>query len=348
MTDSTTSRRSSRVSLTVPIPPFRSRLPWVGGDLQTLRNTLFELAGLGRVDLQAEGFDQVRFTFPMPDGSGDRLLGTLNRPLVEREGAPLVMLVHGLAGCETSSYMLTTAKALLHEGYRVMRLNLRGAGPTRSLCRGMYHAGRTGDLAAVLAQLAPQIAGEGVVIIGYSLGGNALLKFLGERGRVPGVLGAVAVSAPVDLKAAQRTIMRPRNRVYHHWMLRKLIRDSLAGAADPSDAEQRAARAARTVYAFDDGFVAPRNGFEGADAYYEACSARGFVRHIRIPTIILHARDDPWIPIASYQQVEETKPAIVLTVYPPSGGHVGFHTKGSRYPWHDRLTISFLDRLTLA
>lgn len=345
--DSTTSRRTGRVRLTLPIPPFRPRWPWIGGDLQTVRNTVFEVLGLGRIDLEAEGFEQIRFTFPMPDGSDDRLMGTLNRPLVEREGGPLMLLIHGLAGCETSSYMLTTAKALLEAGYRVLRLNLRGAGPTRSLCRGMYHAGRSEDLHAVLNQLAPQIAGDGVVIVGYSLGGNMLLKALGERGKIRGVVGAVSVSAPVDLKITQKTVMLPRNRLYHGRILQALIKQSLAGASDPTEALRAAAASARSVYEFDDVFVAPRNGFAGADAYYEACSARRFVHHIKTPTLIVHAKDDPWIPIDCYRDVEESKPASVLTIYPPSGGHVGFHTKGLSIPWHDRLIVSFVDRLSL-
>ncbi len=188
---------------------FITRPPWWGGDLQTLRNSLRRTA----VDLSA--FQQERLEFPMNDGSGDTLLSMLNWPeTIATDGArrPLAILIHGLTGDESSNYMLATAEHLLRLGHPVMRLNLRGAGPSRPRCRFQYHAGRSGDLHQVLMQLDGRLASQGILLVAYSLGGNMLLKYLGEQGRRAPVLGAVSVSAPIDLKATQVRFMQRRNR----------------------------------------------------------------------------------------------------------------------------------------
>jgi alpha/beta superfamily hydrolase len=181
--EASTTREAPRAPAVAPIdyPSFRPRAPWWGGDLQTLRNTVMR----PRSRLARSTAEGLRFS--MADGTGDVLLGLLNRP--EGEAAPdkpLAVLVHGLTGCAESSYMLATASALLRRGYGVLRLNLRGAGPSRPLCRQQYHAGRTQDIRAVLAQLPADLTRSGIVLTGYSLGGNVVLKLLGE-GTPPGV-----------------------------------------------------------------------------------------------------------------------------------------------------------------
>lgn len=122
--------------------------------------------------------------------------------------------------------MVRTAAHLLALGYPVLRLNLRGAGPSRPMCRLQYHAGRTEDLAGAIAALPPEITAHGVAAIGYSLGGNLLLKHLGKTGAASGVRVAVSVSAPLDLVAASRRMLRPRNLVYQHYLLRSMKRES--------------------------------------------------------------------------------------------------------------------------
>lgn len=315
-------------------PPFRPRPPWLGPDLQTVRNYLRRPVS----DLSA--FAAERLDFPMTDG--DRLLGELNVP----DGPltkPLVVLVHGLTGCATGTYMLVSARHLLGQGYPVLRLNLRGAGPTRALCRGQYHAGRTEDFRAVLAALPEALTARGIVAVGYSLGANMLLKYLGEQGAHGPVRAAAAVSAPIDLAAASRCIRRPRNRLYHGWLVRRMQEEALAGDG-LDDTERETVRAVRSVYAFDDGFVAPRNGFAGADDYYARCSALGFLPRIAVPTLVVHALDDPWIPGGTYQAVDWRANRHLVPLLPAQGGHVGFHGLGTRLPWHDRCLEIFLKR----
>src|SRR5690606_12326687 len=174
------------------IPSFEPRAPWLTGDLQTLRGWLL------RRDAALRPWPGERIVLPL--GDGDSLVGTLHRP-AEDQRKLLVVLVHGLSGCETSSYIVESAANLLAGGWPVLRLNLRGAGPARALCRGYYHAGRTEDLRAALAALPAPMRASGIVLVGYSLGGNLVLKLLGE-GAPPGVVAAASISAPIDLAAA--------------------------------------------------------------------------------------------------------------------------------------------------
>jgi predicted alpha/beta-fold hydrolase len=323
-------------------PRFLARPPWWGGDLQTLRNSLRRTA----VDLSA--FQQERLEFPMNDGSGDTLLSMLNWPeTIATDGArrPLAILIHGLTGDESSNYMLATAEHLLRLGHPVMRLNLRGAGPSRPRCRFQYHAGRSGDLHQVLMQLDGRLASQGILLVAYSLGGNMMLKYLGEQGRRAPVLGAVSVSAPIDLKATQVRFMQRRNRRYHDYILDRM-KSEIAAPNSTITPEQRAGLAGiSTVYDFDDRLVAPANGFAGADDYYARCAAQGFMRDIKVPTLVIHARNDPWILPGAYLSFDWKANPKLTPLLPRSGGHVGFHGLGSPVPWHDRCIAEFLHRL---
>ena len=314
------------------------RAPWLGPNLQTLRNYLRRPA----IDLPASGFERIELA--MPDGSGDRLLGDFNRPAND-VGKPLVVLIHGLTGCSTGTYMLVSARHLLRLGYPVLRLNLRGAGPTRGLCRQQYHAGRSEDLRAALAALPAALTGRGVFAVGYSLGANMLLNYLGEQGADGPVRAAGAISAPIDLAAASRRIRAPRNRAYHGWLLRRMQEEALGGDGF-SAAEREAIRAARSVYEFDQRLVGPSNGFAGADDYYARCSGLRFLPAIAVPTLVIHALDDPWIPGATYRQFDWNSTPGLVPLLPGRGGHVGFHGAGTRLPWHDRCLEIFFAEMT--
>ncbi len=318
-------------------PSFRPRPPWVSGDLQTLRNFLRRPA----FDLSA--FPAERLVLPMRDGSGDRLIGELNRPRND-PGRPLVVLVHGLTGCSSGTYMLASALNLLRHDYPVLRLNLRGAGLARPFCRQQYHAGRSGDFRDALAGLPPDLLANGLFAVGYSLGGNLLLKYLAEQGDAGPVRAAASVSAPIDLHAASRCLMARRNRLYHHWLLRRMREEALAGEGVTAD-ERQAIATVRRVYDFDDRYVAPRNGFRSADDYYVRSSALSFLPEIRVPALVIHAQDDPWIPAASYKGFNWSSNPMLMPLLPRQGGHVGFHGLDTHVPWHDWCLIKFLDRI---
>ena len=205
------------------MPEFVPRTPWLGGDLQTLRNFLV------RHFPDLTPWPGQRLTLPLDDGSGDALSAMLHRADPDF-GNPLVILVHGLTGCEGSSYILQSARHLLSEGYPVLRLNLRGAGPSRPLCRQQYHAGRSDDLRMALTEFVrsePGAAAQGLVLAGYSLGANMMLKFLAEGVDGLPVGAAAAVSAPIELQAAQQRIMMRRNCVYHRYLLERMKEEGI-------------------------------------------------------------------------------------------------------------------------
>jgi hypothetical protein len=317
-------------------PRFLARPPWWGRDLQTVRNYL------RRPAITLDAFPAERLEFPMLDDTGDTLVAVLNRPSKPVEAPrPLVMLIHGLTGCEDSTYMRASARYLLDRGHPVLRLNLRGAGPSRERCRFQYHAGRTEDLRAVIGRMDGRTAANGIVIVGFSLGANMLLKYLGEQGRRAPLLGAVSVSAPIDLKATQLRFMQRRNRRYHDHLLARMKE----GILSSSDLERADVDTISSVYEFDDRLVAPRNGFAGAEDYYARCSAKNFLREIRVPTLIIHARNDPWIPVDPYLAFDWSANPKLTPLLPRGGGHVGFHGLGSRTPWHDRCIGMFVERL---
>lgn len=325
-------------SLSLPaLPPFRERAPWFGGDLQTLRNIIIggppELPG------------GERLLLPMPDG--DRLAARLDRPAVDSD-APLIVLAHGLAGSESSLHGVATARYLVGQGWPVLRLNLRGAAPSRPTSGGRYHAGKTEDLAAALRGLPAALLRHGVVLVGNSLGGNLALKFVGEGGHDLPVRAAIAVSTPIDLAATCARMMAPRNVVYHRYMLNEMKREALAPSADLTSAERAAIAGARSVYEFDDRFVAPHFGYRDAPDYYEANAAKNFLQGVGLPTLILHALDDPWIPAESYRAVDWSRLPAIETALTQGGGHMGFHGADSFTPWHDRVTALWLARQGLA
>lgn len=306
------------------LPPFRPLPMWRGGDLQTLRNWLKPPRDL------LDDHAATAFVFDCRDGSGDRLLAKLHRPEADG-GKPLVLLVHGLNGSEDSFYCRVSAAHLLAAGYPVMRLNLRGAGPGRSFSRANYHAGRSEDVGHCLAGLPPDLLKHGVVAVGYSLGGNLLLKYLGEAGSDAGLMAAVTISAPIDLRAAQQRLGTHRNRLYHAHLLANL-RDETGPAA----------RGIRSIHEYDHKIVAPANGYRSAEEYYAECSAQRYLGRIRRPTLLIHAGDDPWIPAMSYAEVKWGEHASLHLKLPVSGGHVGFHGQGLDRPWYDLALLRFL------
>lgn len=316
-----------------PIPPFEERAPWFGGDLQTLRNIVF-----GRPPDLPGG---ERLLLPLP--GGDRLAARLDRPAGGGR-RPLVALVHGLAGSEASNYMVANARHLVAQGWPVLRLNLRGAGPSRLTAAGHYHAGRTEDLAKALRSLPADLARDGIVLYGYSLGGNLVLKFMGEGGHGLEVLAAVAVSAPIDLAGTCARMLSRRNFIYQRFMLNAMKREALAPGAALSAGERAAIAAARNVYEFDERFIAPRFGYKDARDYYESNSAKRFLAGIARPALIVHALDDPWIPAACYAAVDWRGLPMIEAALTPRGGHLGFHGRGSRVPWRDRMAALWLEQ----
>ena len=319
------------------LPTFRPRFPWWGGDLQTVANRLRP----ARTSLAPHASE--RLSFPLTDGTGDTLLAMFDRPAEPRSGTPLVLLIHGLTGAEDSHYMRSMSWLMLGRGHRVLRLNLRGAGPSRALCREHYYAGRSQDFRMLLALLPEDLTRDGLVAVGYSLGGAMLLKYLGEEGGASPLKAAASVCAPIDLAITCRNMMRTRNGLYHHHILRQMKIEATGEGAVLSTEERSGILRARTVWEYDDVFIAPHYGFGTAENYYETCKPLRFMADIRVPTLALAAGDDPWIPEALYRGYDWEGNKALVPLLPGAGGHVGFHGAGSEQPWSDIAIARFFD-----
>lgn len=321
------------------LPKFRPRPPWLGGDLQTVRNFLL------RVRPSLHRWPGERLEFPMDDGTGDVIVASLHRPQGGMPAQrPLVVVIHGLTGCEDSAYVRASARHLLRCGFPVMRLNLRGAGPSRPLCRQTYHAGRSDDLHRVLCAMDGRLAARGICVVGFSVGGNILLKYLGEMGRRAPVLAAATVSAPIDLAATERRMRRRRNSLYHDYILAGLKREASAIPGLPAEI-RNVLPSIGSLREFDERLTAPTNGFTGAEDYYERCKAVRFMPGVTVPTLVIHALNDPWIPAEPYLNFAWSTNPRLLPLLPRAGGHVGFHGLGSWTPWHDRCIAAFFARM---
>lgn len=258
--------------------------------------------------------------------------------LARRRTRPTLLLVHGLEGSDRVPYMLSmTAKALLL-GWNVVRLNLRGCGESGPLSRTLYHAGRSEDLGATVAHLCGAEGLPSLLLCGFSLGGNLILKLLGEAAAaLPHKVHAAAVISPAaDLAASAAALDLPRNRLYRRFFLnvfRRRMSKARAHYGQRYDLDLLAQ--VRTIGEFDDRFVAPHFGFRGAADYYGKASAAPHLRAIRVPTLVLHAEDDPFVPLPESTRAALREGPATHLCMTRHGGHVGFLSAGQ--PGEDRL-----------
>ena len=168
-----------------------------------------------------------------------------------------------------------------------------------------------------------------------------LLKYLGEEGGTAPLLAAATVCAPVDLSATCRRMLQRRNFIYHRHLLGQMKVEATAAGAHLEPAERSAILGARSVWEYDEVFIAPRHGFAGAEDYYERCKPVRFMAGIRVPTLVLGALDDPWIPGGLYSGYDWTGNEALTPLLPAHGGHVGFHGAGSPLPWSDLAVATF-------
>jgi predicted alpha/beta-fold hydrolase len=213
---------------------------------------------------------------------------------------------------------------LLEIGVRAVRMNMRSAGAGFGSARGIYHAGRTEDLRRVAEWMARRAPGSPIALVGFSLGANLVLKLAAEAAAEPlDCLDAVvAANPPLDLAACCRHLQRPENRVYDRHFVRTLKREvARLHRAFPELGPLTVARSA-TLFEFDDLYTSPRNGFAGAVDYYQRASAAPLIPQISIPGLVVHAADDPFIPVEPFHQVR-FPPSVALELL-PSGGHLGY------------------------
>ena len=321
-----------------PLPPFEERFPWKGGDLQTLRNRLVHRA----TPLPGTTEDRI---IPLSDGTGDRLLARLDTPEGGGSG-PLVVLIHGLMGCDHSAYMWESARFHLTRGRRVLRLNLRGAGPGAKYATNFYYAGCWRDVVDALDAMVPE-APEGFFIVGISLGGSVTLNTLPHLSGRTDIVGAVTVSVPLVPMEAALHLHRPRNVVYEQAFVLEMKRAyRRLGTLTPQMLD--GLRRARSVLAVDDAVTGPMHGFGDAASYYaETAGARMIPRITHTPLLLIHAENDPWIPPGPYHALRDDRPPNVALTLTRKGGHVGFHGTHGSEPWFDLRIDAYMRELGL-
>jgi len=260
----------------------------------------------------------------------------------------VAILSHGLEGSSRDECVLGMVVALVAAGWDVLAWNFRGCGGQGNRLARFYHSGETGDLGAVIERAAP--AYGQIALVGFSLGGNVTLKYLGEGRTHPAVVAGVGISVPVDLTASCRVLDgRWGNRIYLRRLVGRLVAKVQAKAREfPLEIDADGAERIRTFAEFDGRYTAPLHGFRDAEDYWARSSARGFLGSIRVPTLLLNARNDPFLAPECFP-VEEAKenPALFLET-PESGGHVGFldFVHGLQ-PWSERRVVDFLGSLGL-
>jgi uncharacterized protein len=273
--------------------------------------------------------------------TGDRVKVRVDTQHPDRAPRAQLVLVHGLEGSSDGSYMRSLAQHALTTGYAVHRFNLRSCGGTEQHCPMLYHAGLTADLHSFLEHLRSGESRIPIHLVGFSLGGNVVLKLAGELGasRADLLRSVAAVSTPLDLEVCAREIGRPVNRLYEWNFVRRMksrLRRKLI--LRPEAFSLESLKRLRTIYALDDTYTAPMAGFRDARHYYSTQSAGVFLEKISVPTLVVQAQDDPLIPFRVYQRATPLfeNPSI-HTLFPPSGGHLGFIARSKPHFWIDQV-----------
>jgi len=271
-----------------------------------------------------------------PDGDFLQL-ARLDAPESSNPNSPRVLVFHGLEGGLHSHYVRAIFREAQTRGWGADLLIFRTCGSEPNELPRSYHSGETGDPAFVIEQITNEFPNAPLGLIGVSLGGNVLCKLLGERGETlpKQVAGAVAMSVPFDLARCSQHIGRGFGAVYERSFLRSLIPKALEKIGRHAELAPLSAVAnARTIWEFDDMFTAPLHGFDSAADYYTRASSLSFLKNIGLPTLLLSAVDDPFLPPDVLDQVRTVSAgnnALTLE-FPDRGGHAGF-TAG-RWPWN--------------
>lgn len=261
--------------------------------------------------------------------------------------APTVILVHGLEGCSDSHYMRGIAEKAYRAGCNVIRMNQRTCGGTEHLSPTLYNSGLSGDYRALVDELATRDGLERLWLVGYSMGGNLVLKAAGELGASqPAFAGVIAVCPNIDPTQCVLALEAPRNWIYHrHFLVRLKARLRRKATLLPGKWDLTGLEEIRRISEFDDRYTAPDGGYRSGADYYDRAGARHVVSDIRVPTLIITAQDDPFIPYSMFTIPPIQRHPLIRLLAPRYGGHCGFFQwtwNGEDAYWAENRILDFV------
>lgn len=256
----------------------------------------------------------------------------------------VAILCHGLEGSSSSKYIIGIANLLSQNNWDVVAMNYRSCSEEMNRQIRVYHSGATDDLQTVIDVVEKDY--DEMALVGFSLGGNLSLVYTGQRGQhIHSKIKAVATaSVPTNLLAGSLQILKKRNFIYHQKFLRSLREKVRIKSKDhPEVYNNEKLQRVKTLYDFDDIFTGPIGGFKDAKDYYTQCSSGQFIPKIKVPTLIINALDDPFLPKECYPYEEVQSNEYVTLLTPQYGGHVGFVQRGKEFYWSEEKILEFLE-----
>jgi predicted alpha/beta-fold hydrolase len=319
--------------------PFEPRRGLASGHLQTIVGNY-----LPRPAFQLRPISE---TVEVDPADGSRVLCHCHwQPESVRAGRLTLVLVHGLEGSSDSRYIQGITARAWAAGLNVVRMNMRTCGGTETLTPTLYHSGLSGDVGVVVRHYAEQFGLERVALVGYSMGGNLVLKLAGEWGNRPPLVAVAAVCPAIDLAPGSDALHEPLNRLYEWHFLRQLMaRYSRKAELFPSIyAARKSFGPIRSIRQFDNNILARYWNFRDADDYYDRAAAARVVDRIAVPTMILQAQDDPFIRLLSQTRARILANPHIAFTETRHGGHCAFlsHDPGNEIHWAEATVMRFL------
>lgn len=319
------------VSVDNYLPPF----PFKNRHLNTASPTLFR---------KVKGVEYTRYRIGTPDAD------FIDFDISSVKSNAVAIIIHGLEGNSNKAYVKGAVRAINSIGIDALAINLRGCSEENNLLFSSYHSGKTDDLELIVNQAINQLTYQNVYLLGFSLGGNIVLKFAGEgRSKFYDKIRAIAaISVPCDLKATAYQMDKTSNFIYLHRFLKTLKKKALE-KIDKHRVKSYSVsqiKSAKSFREFDDLFTAPVHGFKSAEDYWEQSSSLQFIPQITLPTLLINALDDPFLPQECYPyKVVELKSTIYLQT-PKYGGHLGFMTSlyFNELLWHEKQIVNFFNK----
>ncbi|RFS19686.1 alpha/beta fold hydrolase [Chitinophaga silvatica] len=257
----------------------------------------------------------------------------------------IVVILHGLEGDSTRKYVLGMVHIFNEAGFDTVSLNFRGCSGEPNKNLRFYHSGETGDLHYLINYLVSKQKYNAIHLVGFSLGGNVTLKYLGEHNSEAAtyIKSAVAVSVPCDLASGAIELEKSHNKVYMHRFIKSLGEKLMLKAKKyPGEIDLKEYDQIKTFRQFDNRYTAPIHGFGNADNYWKQCSSRFYLPDIKVPTLLINALDDPFLGKECYPFAIAKDHSYLYLQTPEKGGHVGFVNFGNKYYWSEKRALTFL------